>query len=137
MNGTALSVAQKWHLIRGDNLMNLTVNLITMETIKICSYHQEKECTPLIYTFAFNGSEYWCPACGAKEGILGAGENVPLTSKLSDRLLKYKIATKKFLRSHSLQVCAYFKYKGRNITFEQLPEKSQQYWKNQKWNYKF
>lgn len=30
MNGTALSVAQKWHLIRGDNLMNLTVNLITM-----------------------------------------------------------------------------------------------------------
>jgi hypothetical protein len=107
------------------------------ETIKICSYHQEKEHTPLIYTFAFIGSEYWCPACGANYGMLGAGDNVPFTWWLHNRRIKYKALARKFLRARCLMVCAYFRYKGKEITFEELPEKSQQYWKNQKWNYKF
>ena len=52
-----------------------------MERIKICRNHQERQ-TPLIFTMAFPGAEYWCPWCGAVEGMMGAGESVAETEEL-------------------------------------------------------
>ena len=65
------------------------------ETIKICDRHDYQ--MPLIWTFAFNSTEYWCPYCGRKEGMLGAGEDVPFTWKLWNRYIKYK----RFWANHS------------------------------------
>lgn len=50
-------------------------------TIKICSQHRHYQ-VPLIWTFAFIGAEYWCPHCGCTGGMLGAGENSPMTPEL-------------------------------------------------------
>ena len=49
--------------------------------MKICSNHRDYE-VPLIYTFAWNYNEYWCPYCGCHEGMMGAGEEVEETEEL-------------------------------------------------------
>jgi len=53
--------------------------------IIVCTQH-EKE-VPLIFTFKFDGKEYWCPYCGYTSGILGAGRSVqiPDTNLLEER----------------------------------------------------
>ena len=109
------------------------------ETIKICSCHQDKEETPLIYTFAFCGAEYWCPSCGATYGMLGAGDNVEMTFELDKRLADYKMKAKKFLRAHSLMACAYFEYKGERKKFREMSQRFQTYWINRskEWKYKY
>jgi len=48
--------------------------------IRICDRHEKQ--VPLIWTFAFPGSEYWCPYCGGNFGMLGAGEMVESTMSL-------------------------------------------------------
>ena len=65
----------------GDLLAELEKEIATPsnETIKVCE-HDKK--TPLIWTFKFDGFEYWCPVCGYKGGMFGAGINVPLTELL-------------------------------------------------------
>lgn len=110
-----------------------------MSEIRICSYHQDKERTPLIWTFAFNGAEYWCPACGANYGMLGAGESVKSTKKLVDRLKKYKQESRQFLRGNSLIICAKTKYRGVWMTFSEMPKKAQTFWRNKakSWVYKY
>jgi len=110
-----------------------------MKTIKICSYHQDREKTPLIWTFAFNYKEYWCPACGATYGMLGAGEDVPLTKILENRLQKYEKKSKRFLKGKILQICAYFKYKGEDKKFSEMSKRFQAYWVNRskEWKYKY
>lgn len=109
------------------------------EEIKICSNHQDDEQTPLIWTFAFNGSEYWCPACGANMGMFGAGENVPWTQELQDRLAQYEKASKRFLRAKSAMVCAYMRIKGKDRTFDSLPPQTKSYYRNmaKSWKYKY
>lgn len=46
---------------------------MTSYTHKICTNPENKHLTtPMIFTFAFRGYEYWCPICGWKTGMLGA-----------------------------------------------------------------
>ena len=66
-----------------------------MKEIKICENHPEFE-VPLIWTFAFNGAEYWCPYCGQNSGMLGAGEDVEETPELKERLKNIKNILKSF-----------------------------------------
>ena len=113
--------------------------MISNNKIKICSYHRGKEETPLIWTFAFNGAEYWCPACGMNEGMLGAGINIPSTKVLRNRLARYKQRSRTFLTANGRLICAQLKYKGEWIKFEELPQKSKTYWINRakEWKYKY
>ena len=106
--------------------------------IKICSGHQDYK-TPLIWTFAFTGAEYWCPACGYLGGMLGSGKNVPVTKVLVNRLNKYKKESKAYLRGNSLLCCAYFKYKGENRKFGEMSDRFKNYWikKSKDWKYKY
>jgi len=106
--------------------------------IKICSRHRDKEETPLIWTFAFNGAEYWCPYCGVNEGMLGAGENVEWTQELQDRHDKYKKESKNFLHARSAIVCSSITINGENRTFDSLPSQTQSYYRNManSWKYK-
>lgn len=109
------------------------------QAIKICSRHQYKEKTPLIWTFAFIGAEYWCPACSYIGGMLGSGENVPSTKRLKDRLDKYKKLSKKFLRANSLLYCASFQYKGEQRKFSEMSQRFKTYWikMSKEWKYKY
>ncbi len=112
--------------------------LVEEDEIRICSGHQEYP-TPLIWTFAFNGAEYWCPACGITEGMLGAGELVPWTWKLHHRHLRYLKRSKRFLRAKGVLICARFKYKGQWIEPEKMPNELRNYYirEAKKWRYKF
>jgi len=109
-----------------------------MEKIKICSHHQEKEKTPLIWTFAFRQKEYWCPYCGYTEGMFGAGENVELTKILTNRLKKYKKKSRAFLSARSSIICAYLTINGERRTFDSLPPQTRSYYKKKarSWKYK-
>ncbi len=109
------------------------------EQVRICRNHQDKEETPLIETFAFNGAEYWCPACGTTGGMMGAGELVPFTWWLHNRLIKYKKKSSRFLSARSSLICSELKYKGEWITPKELPERSRNYRKSvvKNWKYKF
>ncbi len=73
--------------------------------IKICSSHSDYK-VPLIWTFAFNGSEYWCPYCGCQEGMMGAGKDVPFTEALYGRLAIYKEHSEAFIDANSALVCS-------------------------------
>jgi len=54
--------------------------------IRICREHENE--IPLIWTFAFDGAEYWCPYCGQNYGMLGAGIKVEETEELK-KAVKY------------------------------------------------
>lgn len=66
---------------------------MSTETIKICSCHEKQ--VPLLWTFKFNGAEFWCPACGYIGGMFGAGINVPVTNELLE--CKKELEEKAFL----------------------------------------
>lgn len=109
------------------------------KTIKICPNHQDKEKTPLIWTFAFIGAEYWCPACSYLSGMLGAGDDVPETKILKNRLKRYKKMARQFLRGNSLLCCHSFKYKGERVKFKEMSKRFQTFWinKSKSWKYKY
>ena len=93
-----------------------------METIRVCSNHQHEKIVPLIWTFAFNGSEYWCPYCGYNAGMLGAGESVESTPELEETLKEYREKSNNFLRAKSRQVCSSLEWEGKRISPDELPE---------------
>jgi hypothetical protein len=95
------------------------------KVIKICESHPDTP-TPLIYTYAFMGAEYWCPFCGYNGGFFGAGTDVPETPELKKALEKWKAHTKPYLRALSLRVCHSFLYKGKRITYKEYPENLKQ-----------
>lgn len=98
-----------------------------MNDVRICDDHEDDYPVPLIWTFAFNGAEYWCPYCGANRGMLGAGELVTdEDGTLRKRLHNYKKISRKFLRAKGRQVCARTRYKGEMIKPRELPEESRQ-----------
>ena len=105
--------------------------------IKVCSDHQEEQVTPLIWTSAFIGAEYWCPYCGNTSGVLGAGDNVDSTPELVNLLNAYKKRSKQYLRGNALKVCAMTKYKGKWIKPSELPARSKAFWHNKSllWEY--
>lgn len=69
--------------------------------IKICSNHNYYQ-VPMIWTFVFPGAEYWCPFCGATEGMFGAGQDVANTPELQTRLEKYKDKSALYLENYYL-----------------------------------
>ncbi len=91
------------------------------EEIRICTSHKDELRTPLIWTFAFIGAEYWCPYCGKNEGMMGAGEWVKSTAVLRNRLRRFKALSKDYLSAKSSQVCVSMMWKGKEITPDQLP----------------
>jgi hypothetical protein len=89
--------------------------------MKICSNHQDYQ-VPLIYTYAWNYYEYWCPYCGAHEELLGAGENVEDTLKLKDREKIYKKASEEVLGARSTLICSETTWEGKRIKPSELPK---------------
>lgn len=66
------------------------------DTIKVCHCDFENP-TPLLWTFKFQGAEYWCPSCGHTAGMMGAGKNIPVTYALKRAKVKWKQKAKSFL----------------------------------------
>jgi len=64
--------------------------------IKICDCHEKQ--VPLIWTFRHDGYEWWCPYCGYKEGMFGAGKDVPLTVELTKQKEIWKKKAFKYLK---------------------------------------
>lgn len=90
------------------------------QTIKICEAHDHRP-TPMIFTFAFPRSEYWCPYCGHHGGFLGTGVNVPTTLELEATAMADESATQDYLRAiASLSACA-IRYRGQWIAPGDLP----------------
>jgi len=45
---------------------------------------------PLLWTFLFDGAEYYCLNCGGKTGMMGGGDDVEATVKLKAQQRVYK-----------------------------------------------
>ncbi len=98
-------------------LVNLPAIRIEKKEIKICRSHSDYQ-VPLIYTFAFNGAEYWCPYCGINEGMMGAGTNVVGTEKLMGREAIYKDHSESFIDARSALICSGMKLENRELKKE-------------------
>lgn len=93
-----------------------------MKEIKICDSHLDELKTPLIFTFAFIGAEFWCPYCGKISGMMGAGKNVKSTARLRNRLRRFNKLSKDYLRSKSLLVCSETLWNGKWIKPSEIPK---------------
>ena len=89
--------------------------------MKICSKHRDYE-VPLIWTFAWNSYEYWCPYCDKHEGMMGAGEEVKETEELKKRGELYEEATKEYTDARSTLICSETMWKGKYIKPSELPK---------------
>jgi len=93
--------------------------------IKVCGCEIDYQ-VPLIWTFAFIGAEYWCPFCGSSVGMMGAGEDVPITKELVERSKKYKEFSKEYLKAKSTKVCSSLVFDGKRISPDRLPDKEKE-----------
>lgn len=82
--------------------------------ITICDEHKESQ-TPLIWTFAFNGYEYWCPFCFKTFGMLDSHIDVPRTESLEKKYSFYKDKTKKYLNAKATMICCGKNIKGKFV----------------------
>ena len=73
--------------------------MIRKDEIRLCKGHFDYR-TPLLYTFAFRGAEFWCPYCGALEDIFG-GERVQRSDALAAQEAKYLDLAKPYLRARA------------------------------------
>jgi len=96
-----------------------------VKEIKVCGCDDEHQ-VPLIWTFAFDGAEYWCPYCGYTCGMMGAGEDVPITKELVDRKDKYVELSKDYLDAKSTTVCSSLLFEGKRISPDELPVKEKE-----------
>lgn len=87
--------------------------------VKCCDQHEEN--VKLVWTYAFNGYEYWCPYCGENYGMLGAGETRALTFSECREMIKYRRIGKDYLKARSAQVCESLMWKGKRISPDDLP----------------
>lgn len=92
-----------------------------MKEIKICKEHQDYK-TPLIWTFAFIGAEYWCAYCGFTGGMLGSGIMIKETPILLKRKKSYEKSTGEYLHANGITYCSKTKWKGELINPEELPQ---------------
>lgn len=88
--------------------------------IRICTRHDEE--VPLIWTFAFNGSEYWCPACGFNGGMFGSGKKVELTPELKKSAKIWEKKAKEFLNAKSMLVCYSMQIDGVEVMRKDIPK---------------
>ena len=89
--------------------------------MKICFEHRDYE-VPLIYTFAWNFSEYWCPYCDKHEGVLGAGGDILETKELIKRGKLFKKATEEYRDARSTLICSETMWKGKRVKPSELPK---------------
>lgn len=89
--------------------------------IRICNCHDKE--VPLIWTFAFDGAEYWCPYCGYTCGMFGAGKVVKLTPELKQSQKEWIKKTKPFLTAVSTLNCSAMKIKGVLVMRKDFPAK--------------
>ena len=104
--------------------------------IKICYKHQNYQ-TPLIWTFAFRGAEYWCPYCGFTGGMLGSGIMVNETPKLIKRKKGYEELHKEYLHAQGVTYCIETKWKDKFIKPEDLPQEEKDRLKEIRNEYKY
>lgn len=106
------------------------------DEVTVCNCHDTD--TQLIWTFAFNGYEYWCPACGAVYGMMGAGRDVKWNWKIHNQYVKDLKRSRKYLNANGVLICAYFRYKGQDIEPKDMPEKLKKYYilESKKWKYR-
>lgn len=93
-------------------------------TMKICNRHEKQ--VPLLWTFAFPGSEYWCPYCGGNWGMLGAGENVEVTFALKRAKVEWTHKSKEFLHARGVSGCSSLEWEGKRISPEDLPDEEKE-----------
>lgn len=95
--------------------------------IEVCPGHQEY-ITPLIWTFAFNGAEIWCPYCGQTYGGFSADdiENTRALQKRHDQYQKYtQEGDDAYLHAMAVLVCSGTEWKGETIKPNELPKTEQ------------
>ena len=93
-----------------------------MKTTKVRCCNRHEENVKLVWTFAFNGYEYWCPYCGANYGMLGAGEIRELTFSEMREMVKYRTIGKDYIDAIDSFNCDELKFNGKWIKPEDLPE---------------
>ena len=77
----------------------------------------------MIWTFAFEGAEYWCPYCGFAGSMLGSGITVNQTPELIKRWKLYLKSTKDYLHAQGTTCCSCTVWQGQQIKTESLPQK--------------
>ena len=92
--------------------------------VRCCDRHEEN--VQLVWTFAFNDSEYWCPYCGANYGMMGAGEYRELSFSQKREMIKYRSIGKDYLDARSSLVCSSLLWEGERISPHDLPNKEKQ-----------
>ncbi len=91
----------------------------------ICRNHIEYQ-VPLIWTFAWNGAEYWCPYCGSHTGAMGGGDKIEETEELKKRLELYEKATKEYINAIGVPTCVSTEWEGVQTKPEDLPEEEKE-----------
>jgi len=106
------------------------------DEVTVCKYHNTD--TQLIWTFAFQYKEFWCPACGATYGMMGAGRNAKWNWRIHNQYVKDIKNSRKFLDANSTLNCTYFMYKGQKIKPAEMPRKLRKYFEceSKKWKYR-
>ena len=66
------------------------------QTLACCNSHQDY-LVPLIPTFRFSGSEYWCPFCGRKYGLFDKLVEVHQSEELIKRFGQYDAISESYL----------------------------------------
>lgn len=90
------------------------------EQIRICTRHDEQ--VPLIWTFAFNGSEYWCPACGFNGGMFGSGKKVDKTPELEKSAEEWEKIADEYLDARGTLNCYSKEIDGKEVLFKDIPK---------------
>lgn len=91
------------------------------ETIDVCGRCLKNEHEiPLIFTFAFNGHEKWCPFCGGVYDIFGS-TSIPWSVKLHNRRHRYEENFKPYLMAVSSLNCSQLMWDGKWTAPKSLP----------------
>ena len=89
--------------------------------MKICSKHNDYP-VPLIFTFSWNYSEYWCPYCDSHIGLMDSGADGQKDEELEKRAKLYEKATEDYVHSMGVVVCSSTKWEGVQTKPEDLPQ---------------
>lgn len=91
------------------------------DEIRVCSNHQGRP-TPLRWTFAFPGAEYWCPYCGYTSGMFGAGYATESTPALEAVALQDEADSKDYLHARGVGCCSQTLFNGKWVKPADLPQ---------------
>lgn len=88
--------------------------------MKICGKHPERP-TPLIWTFAFQGAECWCPYCGYRGGMFNGCPSVKATDALRVVAAEDEARAKPFLTAVASLSCGRLLFESGWVTPADLP----------------